>query len=154
MSAIPSNFTASLPAGQKATPKPGNNQLTPAQQQQVQELKKRDTDVRLHEAAHLAAAGGLARSGASFTFQTGPDGKQYAVGGDVQIDTSPVPDDPQATIAKMRTVQAAALAPADPSSQDRAVAAQAAAKAAQAQTQLGAQNKSADSKGKVLDTFA
>ena len=154
MSAIPSSFAVSPAASQKATRNPGNNQLSPAQQKQVEELKKRDTDVHLHEAAHLAAAGGLARSGASFTFQTGPDGKQYAVGGDVQIDTSPVPNDPQATIAKMRTVQAAALAPADPSSEDRAVAAQAAAKAAQAQAQLGTQHQSTDSKGNLLDTFA
>ena len=41
------------------------------------------------------------------------------------IDTSPVPDDPDATIRKAQTVRQAALAPAKPSSQDRAVAAQA-----------------------------
>ena len=103
-------------------------------QKRIDELKKIDTQVRAHEAAHQAVAGGLAR-GKSFTYTTGPDGKQYAIGGEVQIDTSPVPNKPQATIAKMQQVQRAALAPGDPSGQDMAVASQAAAAAAQAQTE-------------------
>lgn len=41
----------------------------------------------------------------------------------MQIDTAPVAGDPEATIEKMRTIQAPALAPANPSSADRAVAA-------------------------------
>jgi hypothetical protein len=166
MSAIASSFPVNFQAGQAAKTKTGDKQLSPDQQKQVQELKKRDTDVRLHEAAHLAAAGGFARGGATYSYQTGPDGKQYAVGGEVQIDTSTVPHDPQATISKMQTVERAALAPADPSSQDRAVAAQAAAKAAQAQAQLAAQqqtnppgqtpssHQAGDPKGGLLDTFA
>src|SRR5437660_12427756 len=67
-----------------------------------------------------------ARGGPSYQYQTGPDGKQYAIGGEVSIDTSPVPGDPAATAQKARVVQAAANAPADPSTQDRQVAAQAA----------------------------
>ena len=90
----------------------------------IAKLKARDTDVRQHEQAHLAAAGSLARSGASYVYQRGPDGVSYAVGGEVQIDTSPgrTPDE---TIARARAIAAAALAPADPSGADRAVAAQA-----------------------------
>jgi hypothetical protein len=158
MSAIPSTSASTcsdttIPKSQQKKTAADSQKLTPDQQKQVEELKKRDTDVRLHEAAHLAAAGGYARGGATFTFQKGPDGKQYAVGGEVQIDTSTVPHNPQATIAKMQIVQAAALAPADPSSQDRAVAAQAAAKASQAQAQLS-QHQTGDSKGGLLDTFA
>ncbi len=107
--------------------KASNGELSEEEQQQVAELKQRDTDVRAHEQAHLAAAGGNAKGGASFEYQTGPDGKRYAVGGEVQIDTSPVDGDPQATIQKMQQVRAAALAPASPSSKDRSVAAQAAA---------------------------
>ncbi len=99
--------------------------LTPDQQKQVEKLKQRDQDVRAHEQAHMAAGGAYVKGGATFQYQEGPDGKRYAIGGEVSIDTSPVKGDPQATIAKMETVKAAALAPADPSGQDRAVAAEA-----------------------------
>ena len=74
--------------------------------------------------AHLAASGGLATSGAIYSFQRGPDGQSYAVGGEVHIDVSPGRT-PQETVTRAQTVIAAALAPADPSGQDRAVAAQA-----------------------------
>jgi hypothetical protein len=74
----------------------------------------------------------------SFTYQRGPDGAQYAVGGEVSIDLSPVQGDPQATIEKMRIVRAAAMAPAEPSGQDRAVAAQAMQIMLQAQSELAA----------------
>ena len=90
----------------------------------VAELSAVDTEVRAHEAAHLAAGAGLA-SGASYQHQVGPDGRQYAVSGEVLIDASPA-SDPGQTIRKMRQVRAAALAPSQPSSQDIAVAAAAA----------------------------
>ncbi|MFA5019420.1 MAG: putative metalloprotease CJM1_0395 family protein, partial [Methylobacter sp.] len=51
----------------------------------VSELKQRDAEVKAHEAAHLAAAGGIATGGASFDYQQGPDGIQYAIGGEVSI---------------------------------------------------------------------
>jgi SprA family protein len=89
-------------------------------------LAETDRHVRSHEQAHLAAAGQYARGGPSYQYQTGSDGKQYAIGGEVSIDTSPIPGDPAATAQKARVVQAAANAPADPSTQDRQVAAQAA----------------------------
>lgn len=92
--------------------------------EQVAKLKQIDRQVRQHEQAHLAAAGGLATSGASFTYQKGPDGMNYAVGGEVGIDTSPGRT-PEETISRAQTIRSAALAPADPSGQDRAVAAQA-----------------------------
>jgi hypothetical protein len=85
-------------------------------------LKARDIEVRAHEQAHLAVAGGYARSGASYQYTQGPDGKRYAVGGEVQIDTSKE-DEPRKTITKAQVVRRAALAPANPSPQDRAVAA-------------------------------
>lgn len=98
--------------------------LSPEDRQQVDKLKKRDAQVRAHEQAHKSAGGELA-GGVSYTIQRGPDGRQYAVGGEVPIDLSPVKDDPEGTIAKMQRVRRAALAPADPSSQDQAVAAEA-----------------------------
>lgn len=101
----------------------------------VDELKSRDREVRAHEQAHVAAAGGLAQGGPSYTYQYGPDGQAYAVGGEVNIDTSPGRT-PQETISKAKQIRAAALAPADPSDQDRAVAAAAAQLEAQAQQEL------------------
>lgn len=105
------------------------------QKEMIEKLRKRDREVRAHEAAHKAAGGQYAGS-ATFSYQVGPDGQQYAVGGEVPIDLSPVPGDPAATIRKMQQVQAAALAPAEPSSADRQVAAKAAQIAARARAEL------------------
>ena len=97
--------------------------LTDDERKIVEQLKARDREVRAHEQAHLNAAGSVALGGPSFSFQTGPDGRRYAVGGEVAIDTSPVAGNPQATIAKAKQIQRAALAPAEPSAPDRQVAA-------------------------------
>lgn len=106
-----------------------------AEQRELAELKKRDAEVKAHEAAHASVGGQLA-SGPSYSFEVGPDGQQYAVAGEVQIDLSPVPGDPQATIIKMQQVKAAALAPSEPSSADRQVAAEAARRITEAQAEL------------------
>ncbi|WP_147821283.1 putative metalloprotease CJM1_0395 family protein [Salidesulfovibrio onnuriiensis] len=106
--------------------------LTLKQQQEVTELQQRDQEVRAHEQAHIAAAAGNVRGGATFSYQTGPDGRQYAVGGSVSIDTTPVAGDAEATEEKAKTVRRAALAPANPSAQDQKVASQAAAMEMQA----------------------
>ncbi len=117
--------------GEKDTTKPGaikNNfqkELSEEERKIVEELRNRDREVRAHENAHKAAAGAYATGGPTYTYQTGPDGKRYAIGGEVQIDTSEVPNDPEATIRKAQTIRRAALAPAEPSSQDQRVAAQA-----------------------------
>lgn len=110
--------------------------LDPEEVKQVRELEKRDREVKAHEAAHKASAGGYAKGGAGYEYQTGPDGRQYAVGGHVDIDAGPVPGNPRATLRKAQTVQRAALAPADPSGADRAVAAAAAQMALEAQSEL------------------
>lgn len=117
------------------------DELTPEERQQVAELKARDAEVRAHEQAHLAAAGGLARGGPRYAYQTGPDGKRYAVGGSVSIDTSPGRT-PEETLAKAQKIRAAALAPAEPSSTDRAVAAKAAQMEAQARREIADQRAS------------
>jgi len=109
----------------------GPDRLTEAERKEVQKLKQRDREVRAHEAAHKAAGGSIAGA-PSFETTTGPDGRSYAVAGEVKIDTSPVPNNPEATIRKMEIVRRAALAPSQPSSQDRQVAADAAAKIQQA----------------------
>lgn len=103
---------------------------------QIQKLKQRDTEVKAHEQARLSAAGGIATSGASFSYQQGPNGQRYAIGGEVQIDTSAVSGDPAATLRKADIINRAALAPASPSSQDFKVASQAASMATRAQADL------------------
>ena len=89
--------------------------------------------------AHLAAAGSYARGGMSFTYQTGPDGKRYAIGGEVGIDTSPVSGDPEATLQKAMVIQRVALAPAEPSAQDQKVAQSAIKMMAQARMEISMQ---------------
>jgi len=123
----------------------GETELTPEEQDQVQELKARDQEVRTHEAAHVSVGGPYVTSGPSYTYQTGPDGKQYAIGGEVGIDTSEISGDPEATIQKMQTVAAAATAPAEPSGQDMKVAAAAHQKEAQARVELAKQKSNDES---------
>lgn len=107
---------------------------------ELSRLRSIDATVRAHERAHMAVAGGLVRGGVSYQYRVGPDGKRYAVGGDVSIDTSSS-STPEATIRKMEAVRAAALAPAVPSGQDRRVAAQAAMVIMQARIELMSQKK-------------
>lgn len=118
----------------------GEQNLNEEQKQQVKELKKRDAEVKSHEQAHMASGGGLVQGGASFEYQNGPDGRMYAVGGEVKIDMSRERT-PEATIRKMQQVRRAALAPAEPSGTDRAVAAQASQIEAQARVELSEKNQ-------------
>jgi|Deesub1362A_J573_1020465.scaffolds.fasta_scaffold00183_32 hypothetical protein len=92
-------------------------------QREVQRLRTKEMKVKAHELAHKAVGGQYAGA-VHYQYKKGPDGKMYIVGGDVSIDVSREKD-PEETIAKMRQVRAAALAPADPSPQDLAVAARA-----------------------------
>ena len=111
--------------------------LTVEDRKEVDRLKKRDAEVRAHEMAHLAAAGGLA-TGPYYEYQQGPDSKQYVVGGHVNIDTSPG-NTPEETLMKDTKIRAAAMAPIEPSSQDRIVAAEAARMEANARANLAAE---------------
>ena len=104
--------------------------------------------MRAHEHAHLAAAGGFAQGGPSYTYQVGPDGRRYAVGGEVPIDISEVPGNPRATIQKAMTIRRAALAPAQPSGADRAVAARATQMMLEAQQDMLQESQ----EGRVQDT--
>lgn len=113
----------------------GADGLTDAERAEVRDLQQRDAEVRRHEQAHQAA-GGPYTGAATYQYTRGPDSRLYAVSGEVRIDSSVVPGDPEATIAKMRIVRRAALAPAEPSPQDLRVAAQAQQKLTQAQAEL------------------
>jgi hypothetical protein len=120
--------------GKKAASEDSDNTLSEDEKDKVQELKDRDTEVRVHEQAH-AAVGGQYAGSPSYEYETGPDGKRYAVGGEVSIDVSEE-ETPEDTIQKMQIVRAAALAPAEPSTQDLKVAAQASQKENQARAQV------------------
>ncbi len=96
--------------------------LTDSEKKMINELRVRDREVRAHEQAHKAVAGNLAGP-VQYSYQTGPDGKKYAIGGEVDIDTSSVPGNPEATARKAEQIIRAAYAAAEPSPQDRRVAA-------------------------------
>lgn len=117
--------------------------LSDAEQAEIHNLKARDAQVRQHEKAHLAASAGVDVSKAAFTYQRGPDGVQYAVGGDVRIDTSPgrTPED---SLARGEMIIDIALAPADPSPADRSAAAKGQNMAQQARAELLQQSRLAD----------
>ena len=123
----------------------GANGLSPEAQAQVQSLKAMDQKVRQHEAAHQAAGAGLT-GGANYQYVRGPDGRQYAVSGEVSINTSSA-GTPEATLTKARQIRAAALAPADPSPQDRAVAAAASLMESQARAEISRKQQEEQEEG-------
>ena len=113
----------------------------PKVQAAIKELQRTDREVRAHEAAHMAVGGQYA-GGATYSYAVGPDGKRYAVGGEVSI-SAPAGDTPEETLQIMQQVQAAALAPGNPSGQDLRVAAMAANAAAQARSELNSREEHA-----------
>lgn len=112
----------------------GKRELTPDQLKFVLELQRRDLEVRAHENAHRAAGGALAGA-PRYDYQMGPDGRQYAIGGEVSIRV-PNSDSPEQSIRDAQQVRAAALAPAQPSGQDLSVAASASAVEQRARQEL------------------
>jgi hypothetical protein len=112
-----------------------------AEQKMIQELQARDREVRTHEQAHVTAGGSLVISGPSYTYQRGPDGRAYAIGGKVQLDVSEVANDPEASLQKSEQIRRAALAPMDPSPQDMKVAASAGQMAARARLDIAVQRR-------------
>ncbi len=136
--AAPGAAAASAPTTGPDEGAAASEEPTEEEQVALDELKRRDREVRTHEQAHKAAGGGHAGS-IRLSYQMGPDGKRYAVEGSVPIDVSPVAGDPAATLRKMEVVSRAANAPASPSGADRAVAAQAARMAQQARAQIAAE---------------
>jgi hypothetical protein len=111
-----------------------------AEEQEIRDLQQRDQEVKAHERAH-ASVGGTTTGAPSYSYEIGPDGKKYAVSGEVSVDLSKVPGNPSATITKMQKVHAAALAPINPSAQDVRVAALATKAILEAQTELLLENE-------------
>lgn len=113
-------------------------QLTEADLARIRQLSLQDSQVRLNEEAHVRVGGQYAGS-PSYDFETGPDNRQYAISGEVSFNDTPIAGNPEATIRKLSIVKKAALAPAEPSTQDRAIASKASNGITQAQAQLRAQ---------------
>ncbi|GHS95615.1 hypothetical protein AGMMS50276_11950 [Synergistales bacterium] len=132
----PSPDTPKTQSNAKAEPSSSKPEQPDPNSAAVQELKQIEREVVAHEAAHQAAAGSLA-GGVSYTYTTGPDGRSYITGGEVPIHVASS-SNPEETLRNMERAQRAALAPGEPSGQDRAVAASAAAAAAQARQQIAA----------------
>ena len=103
------------------SPADNNQTLSQDELRIVQEMRQTDQRVRAHEQAHASAGAHNVR----YEYETGPDGRQYAVAGTADIEIFAPADDPAAKIAQAQKMRAAALAPADPSGQDLAVAAKA-----------------------------
>ena len=141
-SAIAAQAEASRPDADKAVEESNSDTdaagFSEEERAEIRKLQARDREVKAHEAAHQAVGGQYAGA-ASFTFERGPNGRLYAVGGEVPIDVGAVQGDPDATIRKLRTVRRAALAPAQPSAQDRSIAVRAEAGVRQAQADKRAQ---------------
>lgn len=121
--------------GREQTGTGTNQELTPQEQQQLAELKQTDAQVKAHEHAHKSTAAGLTTSGPNYEYETGPDGKKYAVAGDVNVSYQKS-SDPEVNLKNAQQLKAAALAPADPSSQDRKVAMQADREIAKARQEI------------------
>ncbi len=105
----------------KAEQNKQKEELTPQEEQELAKLKNTDAEVKRHENAHKAMAAGLQTSGPNYEYETGPDGRKYAVAGDVNISYQKS-SDPEVNLKNAQKLKAAALAPAEPSAQDRSVA--------------------------------
>lgn len=122
------------------------------EQEEIRKLEARDREVRIHEQQH-AAVGGQYAGSPTYSYERGPNGRSYASEGEVSIDLSPIPNDPEATVQKMEQVRRAALAPAEPSGADRAIAAEATQRASEARAEMAKQNADiGDVKAPTLNT--
>lgn len=84
-------------------------------------FRKADADIKSHEQVHASI--GPTTSPISYNYQQGPDGKMYAVGGHVKLDTS-IPDDPKAAAFKLDQIKRAASGPMDSSGADNTISQQ------------------------------
>ncbi len=149
------NETDEADSDQNSAPKSGNQEeLSEDDQKKVDELKARDAEVVAHEQAHKAVAGSLSPGPIHYEFTQGPDKVNYRTGGHVNITTSEGKT-PEETLSRAETIQRAALAPAEPSNQDRAVAAEAAQMAATARQEIAKdriEDKAVDKKSEETET--
>lgn len=87
-------------------------------------LKKQDDTIKKHEQVHYSVARQYSEL-PTFQYQKGSDGNRYVVKGEVNFKMISSDDSPDAAIKKMQQIYLAALAPADPSTDDLTLAIQA-----------------------------
>lgn len=83
----------------------------------AKELAQIDAGVRTHERQHYFTAGGLVSGLPEYDYAIGPDGQLYAVGGHVDVSTTPTRD-PEKAARDGAALARAATAPGDTSAQD------------------------------------
>ncbi|MBX3682038.1 MAG: hypothetical protein KF731_05110 [Thauera sp.] len=112
----------------------GGRHALKAEQRQVAELAERDREVRAHEMCMSPRRRRPGDPGRQLHLSA-RTAQRYAIGGEVGIDTSPGRS-PEESLSKAERIRAAALAPAEPSGQDRQVAAQASRMASDARMEI------------------
>jgi hypothetical protein len=125
------------PERELAQPKGGlrsETELSAEELQKLRELERKDQQVRTRDMAFLAAAGGAAGS-VALEYETGPDGRRYAVGADIKLDTS-AGATPEQTLAKARALRAATMSARSDSSADASAAAKAVRMEAEARAEI------------------
>ena len=95
-------------------------------EQVLQKLKAKDQQIKSHEQTHSALSGANS-SNPHYNYQVGPDGKMYAVGGSVTMDTSIKidPNNQNSTsnaLLKLDQLQKATSSVDEPSSADMSIA--------------------------------
>lgn len=88
-------------------------------QRVIDKFENLDAKTKVHEQAH--AANGTTTAPIQYNYQVGPDGKLYASGGSVRLDTS-IPDDEGAANAKLEELKDASSAPSQLSAADAQIA--------------------------------
>ena len=114
----------------------------------LEAMKRRYAEVRSREESLRRAAG--VRELPRYQYQTGPDGKKYAVSGEVDMDMTTVPGDPEATLRRARRIYRAAFVSADVSPSER----RAAMDARRVESKAAAELAMADSSGHHLKDVA
>jgi len=88
----------------------------------LDKFKTTDHNIRSHEQTHATI--GHTTAPISYTYQEGPDGKLYAVGGSVRLDTS-IPKDPKEAEIKLDQIEKSVNAVSNQSGADSNIALQA-----------------------------
>jgi hypothetical protein len=136
--------TAKEKLAQENEEKSTNDQkLSKEEQKEVKELERIDRQVKSRELTHRTVVGNYARGNVSFDYVTGPDGKRYAKEGHINIDSRPVPNNPEATIRKARAIRSVELSTTNTSLQDRTVSAEIAKIEREARMELKAEQREA-----------
>jgi len=106
---------------------------------EIAELKQRELTVRTRDMAWVAATTGVS-GGFTVRYETGPDGRRYAVEAEVRLDTTEAAT-PEQSLAKARAVRAALMGGGGDDSSQASAAARAAVLESRARAELARQRK-------------